>query len=107
MWACHYSSKADCPYSFFKDDDGIACVPMIDALPLFLGMQYPHLHFMLVGKLICLPFVVLQWYFSVLVLLGLSAPIEFPCVGLVFSDMCRAGHKIFKHYSTIQLSSKT
>ena len=33
---------------------------------------------------------VLQWYFSVLVLLVLSAHIEFPCVGLVFSDMCRA-----------------
>ena len=33
-----------------------------------LEMQYPHLHFTLLGNLICLPFV-LQWYFSVLVLL--------------------------------------
>ena len=29
-----------------------------------LGMQNPHLHFMLVGNLICLPFSVLQWNFS-------------------------------------------
>ena len=35
-----------------------------------LEMQYPHLHFTLLGNLICLP-LVLQWYFSVLVLLGL------------------------------------
>ena len=31
------------------------------------------LHFTLLGNLICLPLFVLQWYFSVLVLLGLSA----------------------------------
>ena len=36
-----------------------------------LEMQYPHLHFTLLGNLICLPLVVLQWYYSVLVLLGL------------------------------------
>ena len=41
------------------------CVLVVDALPLFLiftptgqmpEMQYPHLHFMLVGNLINLPF---------------------------------------------------
>ena len=98
VWECQYSSKVDCPCSRLKDDECLYCVPMVDALPLLqcllspdqmLGMQYPHLHFTLLDNLICLP-LVLQWYFSVLVVLGLSAPIEFPCVGLVLSDMCRA-----------------
>ena len=62
--ACHYSSKADCPRSLLKDDECLYCAPMVDALPLFLsfmsagqmlGMQYPHLHFILLGNLICLP----------------------------------------------------
>ena len=77
------------------------CVPMVDALPLFqcfmsagqmLVMQYPHLHFTLLGNLICLP-LVLQWYFSVLVLLGLSACFSWQ-VSLGWSRIFRATMKL-------------
>ena len=90
-------------YSLLKDDDTVYQWLMhclcFSVSWVLLVMQYPHLHYTLLGNLICLPLVVLQWYFSVLVLLVLSACFSWQA-SLGWSCIFRRvqGHNTSTHY---------